>query len=33
MVFYRVEVEGRGPFKLGEGNRLFTNPIFVDWNK
>ena len=32
-VFYRVEVEGQGPFEIEEGNRLFTNPIFVDWNK
>ena len=32
-VFYRVGVEGQGPFEIEEGNRLFTNPIFVDWNK
>jgi len=32
-VFYRVEVEGRGPMKITQGNRLFTNPIFVSWNK
>jgi hypothetical protein len=32
-VFYRVDVEGQGPDELGKGNRLFTNPVFVDWNK
>jgi len=32
-VFYRVEVEGRGPMEIELGNRLFTNPVFVDWNK
>jgi hypothetical protein len=32
-VFYRVEVEGRGPMEIEKGNRLFTNPIFVDWKK
>lgn len=32
-VFYRVDVEGSGPDELGKGNRLFTNPVFVGWNK
>jgi hypothetical protein len=32
-VFYRVEVEGRGPMEITKGNRLFTNPMFVSWNK
>ena len=32
-VFYRVEVEGQGPMEIEKGNRLFTNPIFVNWDK
>ena len=32
-VYYRVMVMGRGKVADEQGNRLFTNPIFVDWNK
>jgi len=32
-VYYRVELEGQGPYETGKGSRLFTNPVFVDWNK
>jgi histidinol phosphatase-like PHP family hydrolase len=32
-IFYRVEVQGRGVTETEKGNRLFTNPIFVGWNR